>query len=76
MITEARLKSLNGHWEMEPFCRRIVHQDWLLSGREVSRLFTARGCLAEGRGNAIDHGVSKLGGKVVPLIETVEVEIN
>lgn len=60
---------------METFCRGIVHPDWLLSGREVSRLLTARGCLAECRGNSIDHEVSKLGGKVVPFIETVEVEI-
>lgn len=45
-----------------------------MSGREESRLFTAQGCLAEE--TQVDLEVSKLGGKVVSLIEAVEIEIN
>ena len=48
---------------METLCRGAVHTYWLLSGRKVSRLFPAQGCLTEGRGKLELTRVSKLGGE-------------
>lgn len=76
VTTEAKVRSLSegGCREMETSCRGINKAHRLATD---GRLFRAQRCLAEGRGKLkLSFRFLSLQERMVPLTETVEVDIN